>query len=180
MKKEDVSSKTLLWLCLSIIFVLVGLAWGVSYFQSKEKTLVCTGKQSVIIKRKFYHLCFSKEKKQPNWVAQLLTKDALKLPQDKSAADYYPDFEIPKKDQASEEDYRNSGYVVGTFLFPFPDGVEENKEWKYQEIVFSATSPQNPEFHRGYWKKLRNRVRKLLFCFRKRYSCSTFWSTFYS
>lgn len=123
----------------------------------------CTNSSdSVFLQRDLYELCFNKIRKQPSWVLQVINKGAFERPQDESPKNYYPDLDIPKEDQASERDYQNSFWVMGTFLFPFTKQDEQlSGESACDQYLFSVTSPQNPDFHKGYWRKLRNRVKAL-------------------
>jgi len=115
-------------------------------------------KTSMSISREFYRLKFNKETKQPFWVLQFPRQEAFNRVLNEPLKNYYQDLDIPKKDQANEADYKGSHWVMSNFLFPLPKLAEERDQDQY---LFSVTSPQDPEFHQGYWKKLRGRVKRL-------------------
>ncbi len=85
---------------------------------------------------------------------------SLELPEKSAVSDYYQDLSIPTTDQASHEDYKNSEWAVGNYLFPFSkyEAAESDKtDSPNDDYLFSLTSPQDKNFHNGFWKLLRKR-----------------------
>lgn len=106
---------------------------------------------SMIIKRDFYSFCFNKETKQPFWVLQGANLEEFEESIGEPISEYHLDADIPKKDQASEDDYKNSSWVMSSYLFPFSKQEKElYPQYIHYQNLFSITSPQNPEFHKGY------------------------------
>jgi len=107
-------------------------------------------------------ICFDKKTKQPAWVFQITQPDHSVTSLSNNFKDYYQDISIPKHQQASEEDYENSKWVVGNYLFPFP---KDMKKWTDEnpndQYLFSVTSPQKKELNQGYWEKLNDRVKQI-------------------
>jgi len=158
LKRKKWSDKAILTVAFLVIIACIIFAF---LLPSKSDSLNCkNAKDSVSMDRRFYSLCFNSEAKQPFWVYQILSYE-IRDTQDDSPADYSRDEKIPEKDQADAADYSDSPWVIGNFLFSTPKTFEG---WKYSrhQYLFSVTSPQNPDFHKGYWKKLRGRVKTLV------------------
>ena len=116
-------------------------------------------KGSKTIQRDFYSLCFDLETKQPTWVLQVVDSRSFSSSSSECLADYRPDLAIPIENQASAGDYKGAQWIISNYLFSFDPDVEElSSENPKDRFFFSVTSPQNPEFHKGYWKKFRSRV----------------------
>lgn len=119
-----------------------------------------TPNASIRIKRDLYELCYSWENKQPAWVLQLYDGSNPKVIHTEGVGLYKADPEVPQNDQASAEDYVSSQWVLGNYLFPFSkQATELTNESKKDQYLFSVTSPQDPDFHSGYWRKLREYAR---------------------
>jgi len=154
--KEKIKTFLLVVLC-------VAVALAISFFLRSRgylEPLDCKGKNSIFIERGSYRFCFDKEKKQPSWVMQFVEKGAFREKQREYFSSYSPDPDIPKEDQATQSDYEGSSFVISTFLFPVSQ-VFNGEEEHHSQYFFSVTSPQNQDFHHGYWIKLRDRVKAL-------------------
>jgi DNA/RNA endonuclease G (NUC1) len=115
-----------------------------------------TSNASIHIKRELYELCHNWQTKQPSWVLQFYEGIDSEVVHTKSVNFYSADPEIPQNDQASIEDYDHSDWVLGNYLFPFSkQAMELTDARKKDQYFFSVTSPQDPNFHYGYWRKLR-------------------------
>jgi len=164
-KKETAKNENLGSAVILIVFIFIGvvLIFGIFFSGPRADTLSCKdSKRSIAINRDLYSLCFNRETRQPYWVLQILDQRSFKSSQSGSPKDYLQDPEIPKSEQASEMEYKHSHWVMGNFLFPFSKQDEElSGESSQDQYLFSVTSPQDPNFHKGYWEKLRDRVKTL-------------------
>lgn len=117
-------------------------------------------KNSTLIHRSYYYLCFNKETKQPNWVLQRLQNKEFDLSHTSPITDYYQDYDIPSSFQASASDYENSTLDIGNYLFPLKSRTSSSlgDSNPANGLLFSVTSPQDAGFHKGYWEKLRKYV----------------------
>ena len=128
--------------------------------QSDSQLSKDTPRTEILITREFYQLSFNTQTKQPNWVLQKVSKEAFSTQIKEDMDNYYHDLEIPKDVQASSSDYLGSKFVMASLLFPFTKTDVSAEEFRHQ-YFFSVTCPQNSEFHQGYWKKLRKRVKEV-------------------
>lgn len=150
-------------LVLGIVLIVIIAILVLMLGPSRPDSLTCKdAKTSIMINRPLYSLCYNKETKQPFWILQFPDAGCFEITPNESPNNYYQDLDIPKGEQASELDYKKSHWVMSTFLFPF---TKQDKELSgdngHDLYLFSVTSPQDPEFHNGYWGKLRNRVKTL-------------------
>lgn len=126
-----------------------------------DKSIKHAPRTSILITRDQYQLGFDTQTKQPNWILQKVNDSSFYSSLSESMDDYYPDVEIPKDLQGSSSDYVGSNFIMSSLLFPNAE-VSANQKESRTQYLFSITSPQNPEFYRGYWKKLRSRVKEIV------------------
>lgn len=111
-----------------------------------------------IVHHQYYTLAYSEEHEQAAWVRYTL------LPQRKYGVAKRSDRFIadPKVStgSATNADYANSGYDRG-HLAPAAD-MSFSDEAMSASFYYSNMSPQVPQFNRGVWKKLEEKVRSLL------------------
>jgi len=158
LKKRKWADKAILTVALLVIVACTIFAF---LLPSKSDSLTCKdSKDLVSIDRRSYSLCFNVEDKQPFWVYQILRYEVREV-QNESPTDYVQDDKIPEKYQATALDYEDSRFVMTNLLFSIPENFDGMKYLRHQ-YLFSVTSPQNPAFHKGYWKKLRDRVKTLV------------------
>ena len=117
---------------------------------------VPTYKCDVIIDRVGYALGYSEKHEQPLWVTYKLTADEVKSKKARRSDDFRSDPDIPTN-SATPEDYKNSYFDRG-HLAPAAD-MSFSLQAMSESFYMSNMSPQRPEFNRGIWKKLEERVR---------------------
>lgn len=101
------------------------------------------------------YISFSYTHKQAYWVAYSLRSSIdVKF---KRSNKFKTDPEIPVKSQASNADYKKSGYDKG-HLAPAAD-MNWSIQTMNESFYFSNMSPQKPKFNRGIWKNLEELVR---------------------
>jgi len=101
------------------------------------------------------HISFSFTHKQAYWVAYSINASINKKV--KRTNKFIPDPEIPVKFQASNADYKKTGYDKG-HLAPAAD-MNWSLQTMKESFYFSNMSPQKAKFNRGIWKKLEELVR---------------------
>ena len=112
--------------------------------------------------QKIYHaaytVAYSPEWQQARWVAYSLTQDKLMKVVTREAGRFKPDPAV-RNPTVNNDDYRHSGYDKG-HLAPAGDMVGSSQAMR-ESYYFSNISPQLPNFNRGIWKKLEERVRRI-------------------
>ena len=108
-----------------------------------------------IIMHKYYTLAYNEETEQANWVFYKITKEML-LGNAKRNDNFRSD-PMVSTGSASTNDYTNTGYDRG-HLCPAAD-MKFSDIAIYESFYLSNVSPQIPEFNRGIWKQLENKVR---------------------
>ncbi len=152
--------KILIWLFIAAC--VVGLVVIIIVGYDPGTTPTCTTPNaSIRIKRDLYELCYSWQNKQPAWVLQFYDGTNSRVIHTEGVNLYRADPKIPQNDQASADDYESTDWVLGSYLFPFSKRATElTNESEELQYLFSVTSPQNADFHSGYWRKLRNYARE--------------------
>lgn len=112
-----------------------------------------------VIQHRGYTLGYDSRNRNPCWVMEVLTKESLKGNADRVDCQFKEDGAIPIHLQAKLEDYRSSGYDRG-HLAPASD-FKSSPEAMEDSFFLSNMCPQEPQFNRGYWKKLENYVKDL-------------------
>lgn len=107
-----------------------------------------------IVQHKYYTLRYREEHEQAEWVAYKLTADET---EGDSERDKFLEDKMVKTKSAKPTDYAKSGYDRG-HLAPAAD-FNFSQEAKSESFYMSNMSPQAPQFNRGIWKHLEERVR---------------------
>lgn len=113
-------------------------------------------KCDVIIDRIGYALGYSEKYEQPLWVTYKLTADEVKSKKARRSDDFRSDPDI-NTGSATPEDYKKSYFDRG-HLAPAAD-MSFSLQAMSESFYMSNMSPQRPEFNRGIWKKLEEKVR---------------------
>jgi endonuclease G len=112
-----------------------------------------------LVKRGSYLLCYDAKHRQPRWVYERLTEEGLKGETERKNYDFQEDPLIPEPFRSTSKDYQKSGYDRG-HLCPAAD-AKSSPETMSATFYLSNTSPQMPQFNRGYWFKFEKYVREL-------------------
>ncbi|MBE6402203.1 MAG: DNA/RNA non-specific endonuclease [Lentisphaerae bacterium] len=112
----------------------------------------------VIIDRMGYALGYSEKYEQPLWVTYKLTADEVKSKKAKRSGDFRIDEYIPTG-SATPDDYKKSYFDRG-HLAPAAD-MSFSLQAMSESFYMSNMSPQRPEFNRGIWKDLEEKVRDI-------------------
>ena len=97
---------------------------------------------------------------QPDWVMYTLTAQQVEMTKHtpKVDRDFQPDPYL-KLPQASNDDYRNSGWVRGHMA------RRQDMKWSKQSVresdYFTNICPQNKEMNNGVWLQIEDKVRKI-------------------
>jgi endonuclease G len=109
-----------------------------------------------LVHHHFYSLGYNEELELAQWVAYVITKDDLKIPNVKRNKDYMTDPKVASG-SAHYKDYSGSGYTPG-HLAPAGD-MAFNKLAMKESFYMSNISPQIKAFNNGIWKELEENVR---------------------
>lgn len=109
-----------------------------------------------LVQHQFYSASYSTKHKNPEWVAYELTSSRLRSPEVERRGSFKSDPAF--SGEAKSSDYTKSGYDRG-HLAPAHDMNFSEKAME-ESFYMTNVSPQNPDFNRGIWKKLENRVRE--------------------
>ncbi len=113
-----------------------------------------------VVHHKYYSLGYNEQYEIPNWVAYIITRDELKIPNVKRYRDYIRDPSVSTQ-SAHYKDYSNSGYTRG-HLAPAGD-MAFNKTAMKESFYMSNITPQKKAFNNGIWKELEENVRDWAF-----------------
>lgn len=109
-----------------------------------------------IIKHKNYTLRYEEDYEVPAWVAYKLRGEYTKGVANRAGNQFIPDRKV-KNNSALTSDYSNSGYDRGHML---PAGDFKCCQELMNETFFmSNIAPQVPDFNRGIWENIEERVR---------------------
>ncbi|MDI9356734.1 MAG: DNA/RNA non-specific endonuclease [Chitinophagaceae bacterium] len=127
-----------------------------SYGKESDTLLYPEHNSDEIIHHKAYSLVYKEEYEQALWAGYELTKDEVLTKKVKRNNRFMEDPAIITR-SASPDDYKRSGYDRGHLCpaadFRWDEGAME------ESFFMSNMSPQVPQFNRGIWKKLEEKVR---------------------
>lgn len=137
---------------LQLAFLLIAANISVAY--ANDFTPV---PETDVVRHSWFTLSYNEKNEQANWVYYSLTDQMVR----KSGAERSNSFKEDKKisnGSAKSSDYSRSGYDRG-HLCPAADMDFDPKAMK-ESFLMSNVSPQEPEFNRGIWKELEEKVRE--------------------
>ena len=105
-----------------------------------------------------YTVSYNSDWKIPNWVAYELTKEEVEGTVPRFDA-FMPDPEVPYKETATTNDYKNSGWDRG-HMAPAGD-MKWSEQAMKESFYLSNICPQNKNLNSGIWKDLEEQVRSL-------------------
>lgn len=115
-----------------------------------------------VFHRDEYSFSYAEEHEQSEWVAYVLAKEKLKVP-NVPRTDWFEEDPLVVTGSAHYEDYRGSGYSRG-HLAPAGD-MAHSKEAMEESFFMSNISPQLRAFNGGIWNELEMTVRDWAFDF---------------
>jgi len=127
---------------------------------SGDRFYLPSGSQGQIVHHKYYSLAYNEKREQADWVAYVLKKSELRMPNVPRAKRFRPDYDV-KTQSAFHKDYTRSGYTRG-HMAPAGD-MAFNKEAMQESFLMSNMSPQLKECNGGVWKELEENVRDWAF-----------------
>ncbi|KAJ2846361.1 nuclease [Coemansia brasiliensis] len=129
------------------------------------------GPISDLLVRSRYTASYNRALRNPNWVAEHLTRENLNGTADRTSADFKEDPEIPQPFRALLKDYYRSGYDRG-HMCPAADAKKDEESMK-ETFLLSNIAPQTGVgFNRQYWAYLESFVRDLTKAFDNVYCIS--------
>lgn len=108
-----------------------------------------------IVRHKAFVLNYREEYEQASWVLHRLEKEAVDGREARS--NEFIEDPLVETGSAHTRDYSRSGYDRG-HLCPAAD-FKHNKELQDETFYMSNMSPQNPDFNRGIWSNLEDKIR---------------------
>jgi endonuclease G, mitochondrial len=112
-----------------------------------------------VLEREEYTVAYDGRTKTALWVYEELNVDSCYGNRDREDCKFIPDPDLPATIQAETADYRGSGFDRGHLATAANHRATESQ--LQQTFYLSNISAQVPQFNRGYWKQLENRVRDL-------------------
>ena len=125
--------------------------------RSEAQELVKSGEKGTVLSYTGFTVSFNPQTKLPIWVAYELTKEETEGTV-KRNNNYYPDPNL-KEAQASNNDYRNSGWDRG-HMAPAGD-MKWSEQAMLESCYFTNMCPQNKNLNGGDWRSLEERCRTL-------------------
>ncbi len=129
---------------------------GVDYIEPSKRYFLPSSTTGQIIHHKYYSLSYNEKYEIPEWVAYVLTKKNLRVPNVHRAKRFNPDLKV-KSRSAIYYDYKGSGYSRG-HLAPAAD-MAFNEEAMKESFLMSNMTPQKRAFNGGIWNELEQDVR---------------------
>ena len=129
---------------------------GTEYVLPENRFYLPTSNKGILIHHRYYSLSYNEKYEVPEWVAYVLTKESLRIPNVKRTNWFEADKSI-SSGSAGYYDYKGSGYTRG-HLVPAGD-MAFNKEAMKESFLMSNIAPQNRAFNNGIWKELEENVR---------------------
>ncbi len=126
------------------------------YVIPEKRYYLPTSTTGEIIHHKYYSLSYNEKYELAEWVAYVLTKESLKIPNVKRTNWFEDDLNV-KTGSATYYDYKGSGFTRG-HLVPAGD-MAFNKEAMKESFYMSNVTPQKRAFNNGIWKELEENVR---------------------
>ena len=118
------------------------------------------GSNGQVIDHGYYQLAYNEKREQADWVAYVLKREELKMPNVKRSRKYFSDPEVWGK-SAHHKDYSNSGYTRG-HLAPAGD-MAHTEDAMRTSFYMSNMTPQLRAFNNGIWKELEESARDWAF-----------------
>ncbi|KAJ2306784.1 nuclease [Coemansia sp. RSA 2706] len=118
------------------------------------------GPESDFLLRSRYAASYNRALRNPNWVAEHLTRDNLNGTADRSNADFKEDPAIPVAFRALLKDYYRSGFDRG-HMCPAADAKKDLDSMKETFILTNIAPQVGAGFNRNYWAYLEKFVRDL-------------------
>ncbi|HOM65150.1 MAG TPA: DNA/RNA non-specific endonuclease [Ignavibacteriales bacterium] len=154
-------------LVLSLVFV-IALFYFLKEFIFTEKKIIYNNyiegletpyynNGEIIVKHKYFILCYDEGNEIPKWVAHVLTRDRVNKIVVKRTDDFREDPYVPTK-SALPEDYKGSGYDRGHML-PAAD-MRWSKEAMSETFYMSNMVPQARKMNSGIWNEIETKVRE--------------------
>jgi endonuclease G len=111
------------------------------------------------IHRSAYSVSYDGRNRNPLWVYQDLTQEALQGEEERLGQQFQEDQEVPTHLRAKLEDYAASGYDRG-HMAPAAD-CKSDQDTLGESFYLTNICPQDPQLNRGFWKKLEKQTRDL-------------------
>ncbi|KAI9501542.1 hypothetical protein BX070DRAFT_177456, partial [Coemansia spiralis] len=118
------------------------------------------GPVSDFLLRSRYAASYNRALRNPNWVAEHLTRDNLKGSADRSSSEFKEDAQIPGPFRALLKDYYRSGYDRG-HMCPAADAKKDTESMNETFLLTNIAPQVGKGFNRNYWASLENFVRDL-------------------
>ncbi len=141
------------------VFILSLFLFSFSSFGMAKRDLTFVPNSEVgdqVIKRRYYHLSYSNEHEQAEWVYYKLNKKLINGKAERTDR-FVADPKVLDETVVSD-DYTNTGFDRG-HLLPAAD-MKVSEKAMQETFYMSNISPQLPEFNRKIWKKLEKKVRQ--------------------
>ena len=118
------------------------------------------GSKGQIVDHDYFQLAYNERTEQADWVAYVLKREELKIPNVKRSRKFFKDPKV-RSGSAHHKDYSNSGYTRG-HLAPAGDMAHSDEAMR-TSFYMSNMSPQTRAFNNGVWKELEESIRDWAF-----------------
>jgi len=129
---------------------------GIDYIEPDKRYFLPESTTGQVVHHKYYSLSYNEKYEIPEWVAYVLTKQSLRVPNVPRAKRFNPDLKV-KTRSAIYYDYKGSGYSRG-HLAPAADMAFSEEAMK-ESFLMSNMTPQKRVFNGGIWNELEQNVR---------------------
>ncbi len=129
---------------------------GTEYILPENRFYLPSSNTGEIVHHRYYSLSYNEKYEEAEWVAYVLTKESLKIPNVKRT-NWFEDDPLVKTGSATYYDYKGSGFTRG-HLAPAGD-MAFNDEAMKESFIMSNITPQKRAFNNGIWKELEENIR---------------------
>jgi len=131
-------------------------AKGTEFVSPEKRYYLPSSNSGIVIHHRYYSLSYNEKYEEAEWVAYVLTKKGLKIPNVKRT-NWFEDDTLIKTGSATYYDYKGSGFTRG-HLVPAGDMAFSDDAMK-ESFLMSNITPQKKAFNNGIWKELEENIR---------------------
>lgn len=152
-----------------LIFAIIGIVGAIWYYGSGTDIIEAKNNPidfslrtylpshtGEVIHHQYYSLSYKEKHEQAEWVAYMVDRNTLNMPNVQRASDFVVDPTV-SSGSAHHRDYSNSGYTRG-HLAPAGDMAFDDLAMK-ESFYMSNVSPQLKQLNNGIWKELEENIR---------------------
>ena len=129
---------------------------GTGFVPPEKRYYLPSSNTGKVVHHRYYSLSYNEKYEEAEWVAYVLTKESLRIPNVKRT-NWFEEDPMINTGSATYYDYKGSGFTRG-HLAPAGD-MAFNDEAMKESFLMSNITPQKRAFNNGIWKELEENIR---------------------